>query len=114
MTLTIAAIAVAFIVVTVEPRRRRRVVFTSREIMTLIRLVGSVADRATPGADVGNETVTVSLADPPNPLFLAYTHGVFASVVVQMNELPGVAVNWAAPEPFVPSKMLMIPAVAAA
>src|SRR5437762_3148443 len=71
ITLTIAAIAVAFMVVTVEPKRRRRVVFTSREIMTLMRLVGSLAERATPGAEVGNETVTVSLAEPPNPLFLA-------------------------------------------
>ena len=69
--MTMAAIALAFMVVTVEPKRRRRVVFTSREIMTLMRLVGSLAERATPGAEVGNETVTVSLAESPKPLFLA-------------------------------------------
>jgi hypothetical protein len=71
ITLTIAAVAVAFIVVTVEPKRRSRVVFTSRDIITLMRLLGSLLERATPGAEVGKETVTVSLAEPPNPLIRA-------------------------------------------
>jgi hypothetical protein len=71
ITFTIAAIAVALIVVTVGPKRRIRVVFTSRDTETLMRFVGSLAERATPGADVGKETVTVSLAEPPKPLLRA-------------------------------------------
>jgi hypothetical protein len=75
ITSTIAAIAVAFIVVTVEPKRRSRVVFTSREMETLMRLLGALPERATPGAAVaagdGKETTTVSPAEPPNPFFLA-------------------------------------------
>ena len=71
VTETIAAVAVALIVVTLEPKRRSKVVFTSRDTMTLMRFVGSLADRDTPGADVGKETVTVSLAEPPNPLIRA-------------------------------------------
>jgi hypothetical protein len=75
ITDTIAAMAVAFIVVTVEPRRRSRVVFTFRDTDTLMRFVGSLPERTTPGAavagGVGKETITVSLAVPPNPLFRA-------------------------------------------
>jgi hypothetical protein len=75
ITSTIAAIAVALIVVTVEPKKRIRVVFTFRDTETLMRFVGAEPERATPGAAVpgglGNETITVSAAEPPNPLLLA-------------------------------------------
>jgi hypothetical protein len=67
--------AVALIVVTVVPKKRSRVVFTSRFTSTLMRFVGALPERTTPGAAVaggfGKETITVSAAEPPNPLLRA-------------------------------------------
>src|SRR5215469_3910040 len=70
-TLTIAAVAVAFTVVAVGPKKRISVVATLRDTVTRIRVTGSVVERVTPGAEAGKSTVTVSLAEPPNPFWLA-------------------------------------------
>jgi len=61
--------------------------------------------------EVGKETVTVSLAVPPNPFSLAYLHGVLGSVVLQVNG--DEVANDVVPDPFVPAKMLIMAACAA-
>jgi hypothetical protein len=73
LTLTMPAIAVAEIVVVVGPRRRINVVATLRCVVTRIKAVGNVDEKATPGAaDVaGKSTVTVSPAFAPKPFLIA-------------------------------------------
>jgi len=108
---TIAAVAVAVTVVNVGPKSRIRVVLTSRDTVTFTRLVGYAPDSETPGAEVGKSTLTVSIAEPPNPSRLAYLHGVLASVVEQVKELVENLAGFVLTV-FVPSKMLSIAACA--
>jgi len=61
----------------------------------------------------GNETVTVS--EDPNPLLLAYLHGVLVGFDEHVKEVPTDAVkSLGLPEALVPLKMLNIAAWAAA
>ena len=112
---TIPAIAEALTVVALDPKNCINVVRTLLCTVTRIKLTGSEADNAAPGAALagGKSTLTVS-AEVPNPLLDAYTQGVRASELEQVNE-PDVANAAAFPAAeFVPSKILMIPAWAAA
>jgi hypothetical protein len=70
-TVTIAAVAVADTEVAVGPKKRINVVFTFLDTVTLMRLVGSLVESFTPGAEVGKVTATVSSDEPPKPLLRA-------------------------------------------
>src|SRR3954454_22021241 len=73
--------------------------------------VGSDPERLTPVAVVGKATVTESSAVVPKPLRAAYTHGVLLSEVVQRNAF---VVKGVVAFVLVPSKMVIMPASAAA
>ena len=107
---TIAAVATAVIVVVVAPKSRMNVAPTFVDTVTLTRFVAKAPDNATPGADVGKSTVTVSEAEPPNPSRLAYLHGVLASVVVQVKDEDVENRAGFVATALVPSKMLSIAA----
>ena len=108
-----AAVPAAWMVPLLVPNKRRKLVGMVRLTVTRVTLIGS-DDKLTPGTapEPGNETVTVSSAVLPKPLYRAYTQGVRASDVVQV-KLPLVE-NAAVPEVLVLFKMLIIAASAAA